>query len=90
MQITACLSRLSFDSIAALLTTARKAQMITAITLQQHADIYEAMTDRKTHHSGGETFYSGHHPDYDNCIIFQNDDSGTLIEIGKFLPGDVD
>jgi hypothetical protein len=66
--------------------------IISAITLQEHADIYEQMTDRKTHHAGRETFYSGHHPDYDAIILFQNgaSDSATLIEVGKFLPSDVD
>lgn len=62
------------------------------IDMDQHADIYEQMTDRKTHHAGGETFYTGHHPELDMIILFQNgaSDSGTLIEVGKFLPGDID
>ncbi|EIC29870.1 hypothetical protein [Methylomicrobium album] len=60
--------------------------IISAITLDQHADIYEAMTNRQTHHAGSETFYTGHHPELDTIVIFQNgaSDSATLIEIGKF------
>ena len=60
--------------------------IISEITLQQHADIYEQMTDRETHHAGTETFYTGHHPELDTIILFQNgaSDSGTLFKLGKF------
>jgi hypothetical protein len=60
--------------------------IISGITLQEHADIYEAMTDRQTHHAGTEIIYTGHHPELDTLVIFQNgvSDSATLIEIGKF------
>jgi hypothetical protein len=66
--------------------------IISAITLDQHTAIFEAMTNRQTHHAGSETFYTGHHPELDTVVIFQNgaSDSATLIEIGKFLPTDVD
>lgn len=66
--------------------------IISEITLQRHADIYEQLTNRRTHQAGDETFYAGIHPDLENVLIFQNGSSGTatLIELGKFLPGDTD
>jgi hypothetical protein len=66
--------------------------IISEITLQQHADIFEAKTDRETHQAGTETFYTGHHPELDTVILFQNgaNDSATLIELNKSLPGDRD
>jgi hypothetical protein len=37
------------------------------------------------------TFYTDRHSELDMIVLFQNGDgdSGTLIEVGKFLPGDV-
>jgi len=58
---------------------------ITEISLQEHADIYEGMTDRKEENTGSKTFFSGKHPAYEGILLlFQNGctDSATLIQLG--------
>jgi hypothetical protein len=80
-KVSTRLSRHRFDTITPPINSGgqiqtfqtRQKMRITEISLQEHADIYEAMTDRKEEKTRSGIFFSGKHPKYDRTILlFQN------------------
>ncbi|PPD44896.1 MAG: hypothetical protein CTY16_11070 [Methylobacter sp.] len=61
-----------------------KLMKISELTLDQHAQIYNELTNIQVQKTEHELFFTGNHPDLGLCVLFQNgcSNSGTLLQIG--------